>query len=136
MIGRGAFITCPACRGPMNELRLEPDISVDVCVACRGVWFDWFDGETSALAHKLDTDPAQAPGSVVGNCPRDGTPLEPHAYLDVGPTVQRCPTCLGLFAPRSQIEPLQRFHERMPEKAHEPIERSSLLSRLWHAFVG
>jgi len=69
-------------------------------------------------------------------CPRDGTPLEPHAYLDVGPTVQRCPTCLGLFAPRAQIEPLQRFHERMPSMPHEPIERSSLLSRLWHAFVG
>jgi hypothetical protein len=50
--------------------------------------------------------------------------------------VQRCPTCLGLFAPRSQIEPLQHFHERMPEKDREPIERSSLLSRLWHAFAG
>lgn len=120
----------------MSEVRLESDITVDVCVACRGVWFDWFDGETSALATQLDTDAIHAPSSVAGPCPRDGTALETHPYLDAGPIVQRCPTCLGLFAPRSQIGALQRFHERMPDKAQEPIERSSLLSRLWHAFAG
>jgi Zn-finger nucleic acid-binding protein len=120
----------------MDEVKLEVDIAVDVCVACRGVWFDWFDGETSALATRLDTDASTAPSSVAGPCPRDGTPLEPHPYLDVGPLVQRCPTCLGLFAPRSQIGALQRFHERMPSISHEPIERSSFLSRLWHAFAG
>jgi Transcription factor zinc-finger len=120
----------------MSELRLaEIDVTVDVCEVCRGVWFDWFDGETSALAEHLDTETVDAPPSVVGHCPRDGSALESRAYLDAGPPVHRCPTCLGLFAARAQIAALQAFHQRMPLTTHEPIERTSLLQRLWHAFV-
>jgi Zn-finger nucleic acid-binding protein len=120
----------------MSEVRLDgTDVAVDVCEVCRGVWFDWFDGETSGLAQHLDTHAVNAPQAVPGTCPRDGSALEERPYLDVGPTVHRCPTCLGLFAPRARIAALQAFHERMPAGAHEPIERTSLLSRLWHAFV-
>lgn len=137
MIGRGGFVTCPACRGPMSEVRLPAtEVAVDVCEVCRGVWFDWFDGETSALATELDTHAVAAPSSTIGPCPRDGGGLEAHPYLDQGPLVFRCPTCLGLFAPRAQIAALQAFHRRMPPSTHEPIERTSLLARLWHAFAG
>jgi Zn-finger nucleic acid-binding protein len=120
----------------MSEMRLaDVNVAVDVCGVCRGVWFDWFDGETSALARHLDTEAVTAPPSVPGGCPRDGSVLETRPYLDTGPPVHRCPTCLGLFAPRAQIAALQAFHEGMPQTKHEPIERTSLLQRLWHAFV-
>lgn len=69
-------------------------------------------------------------------CPRDGTHLISQPYLGAGPRVARCPSCLGLFARRSQIGDLQKFHERLPEEAPEPIERTSLLARIWHAFAG
>jgi len=135
--GRGAFLTCPGCRGPMAELIVgDTDVTVDVCSACRGVWFDWFDGETSSLARHLDTLSIRAAvGARGGGCPRDGAPLVEVPYLDVGPKVERCPTCFGVFAERPRIAALQAFHERMPQ-GPEPIERTSLLSRIWHAFVG
>lgn len=122
----------------MADFALAPaEITVDVCQVCRGVWFDWFDGETSALAKYLDTMTVRAPtGGPIGRCPRDGGALSEHAYLDAGPKVQRCETCLGLFAPRAQIAALQGFHRTMPERSPEPIERTSLLARLWHAFAG
>ncbi len=136
--GRGAFLTCPACKGPMSPVKLgEAGTLVDVCGVCRGVWFDWFDGETSSLARHLDTLSVRKPLRAAGGlCPRDGGRLEQHPYLDLGPAVDRCPTCLGLFAARDVIAALQRFHERMPPRSPEPIERSSFLSRLWHAFAG
>ncbi len=137
--GRGAFLVCPACAGPMLEVRVgEEQAAVDVCETCRGVWFDWFDGETSDLARSIPTVDGSAPvGKKNGACPRDGAPLETHAYLDSGPEVERCPTCLGLFAPRARIPQLRAFHQRMPEtKAPDPVRRESLLARLWHAFAG
>ena len=42
-------------------------------------------------------------------------------YLDAGPVVERCPTCLGLFARREQVAELAAFHERIPVDAPEPI---------------
>lgn len=120
----------------MDTVSLDAEVTVDRCESCHGVWFDWFDGETSGLAQKLVTIAVAAPsGHRGGACPRDGAALEAHPYLDAGPPVERCPTCLGLFAGRPQIAALQKFHERMPENSPEPIERTSLLSRLWHAFA-
>jgi len=111
------------------------DVVVTRCQDCQGVWFDWFDGETSRLAHGMAV--AGGHGSSMrsgGVCPRDRARLEMHPYLDAGPPVARCPECLGLFAGRSQLAALADFHERMPEGSPEPIERASLLARLWYAF--
>src|SRR4051812_35556699 len=108
---------------------------VERCQSCQGVWFDWFDGETSSLASRLpagvDVGVHQRTG---GQCPRDRVRLESHPYLDAGPRVERCPECLGLFAGRAQLAALADFHTRMPADSQEPIERSSLFERLWHAF--
>ena len=132
---RGAILACPACAGAMVETKLdEVGVTIDVCRDCRGVWFDWFDGEVSSLARHLDTDPGQPRTLATPRCPRDGQGLEPQAYLGSGPRVWRCQGCLGLFAARDQIAALQDFHHVMPNTA-EPIERTSLLARLWHAFT-
>jgi hypothetical protein len=128
---------CPACRGRLLEITLaKVDATINVCDGCRAVWFDWFDGESSALATHLDAESHRAPSLRDPACPRDGAPLTEQPYLDSGPRVWRCHTCLGLFAPRDRIAALQAFHARMPEGAHEPIVHSSWLARLWNAFAG
>jgi hypothetical protein len=117
------------------ELEAEDRLVLTRCQDCRGVWFDWFDGETSRLAHGMELLEGQASQMREGGaCPRDAAPLEIHPYLDAGPPVARCPDCLGLFAGRSQLAALASFHVQMPEASPEPIERASLLARLWHAF--
>jgi ferredoxin len=110
------------------------DVIVTRCQDCQGVWFDWFDGETSRLAHGMAVTDGQGPTARAGGaCPRDGIRLEVHPYLDAGPPVARCPYCLGLFAGRRQLTALADFHEQMPA-GPEPIEQASLLARLWYAF--
>jgi Zn-finger nucleic acid-binding protein len=128
---REGYLVCPGCGGLMLSL----DSAGARCQSCFGVWFDWFDGETSGLAQKVPRlDAAETRARSGGSCPRDGARLEPHEYLDGGPLVDRCPECLGLFAARAQLLALAEFHERMPADSPEPIERASLLARLWHAF--
>ena len=56
-------------------------------------------------------------------------------YLDAGPVVARCPTCLGLFARRALVAELAAFHERIPVDPPEPIVWVSWLERFWHAFI-
>ena len=116
------------------DLAGDEPVVVSRCQDCQGVWFDWFDGETSRLAHRMELLGGPTPlMRKSGNCPRDNALLEMHAYLDAGPPVARCPQCLGLFAGSSQLAALAEFHERIPASP-EPIERTSLLARLWYAF--
>jgi Zn-finger nucleic acid-binding protein len=131
---RGSYLVCPGCGGPMSALDVSAT-TVQRCESCHGAWFDWFDGETSGLARRMPVLDGDAPRSRSGGaCPRDGEKLEPLEYLDGGPSVDRCPHCLGLFAGRAQLQALAEFHEHMPEDSPEPILRASLLARLWHAF--
>lgn len=134
--GRGAILACPACRGPMREHPVGDEAAlIDVCEQCRGVWFDWWDGESSGLLAQLPSHDGTRAGRSGGPCPRDGAPLFAHPYLERGPMVERCPSCFGLFAPAAQLEPLRQFHARMPE-GDENRHPATLLERFWHAFGG
>ena len=133
---------CPACAGMLESLphaasvvplstseRVAP---VSLCSSCCGVWFDWWAGETAALAKVLSDLPQSTSGQPHGDgaCPRDQTALVSQPYLDKGPIVRRCPRCMGLFARREQIAELAQFSERLPE-APQPIEDRTVLARLW-----
>ena len=141
---RGAFLSCPACTGPLAEWRARDENDgpsggesvVFACGACRGVWLDWFGEEPTRVARRVEPAPGDGPeGRAGGSCPRDGSELVLRPYLDSGPVVERCPTCLGLFASRAQLAPLAAFHERIPFDAPEPIIWVSWMTRFWHAFV-
>jgi Zn-finger nucleic acid-binding protein len=114
----------------------EGDDFFDQCIGCHGVWVDWWSGEASGIARRVPARPGSAPtGTRGGVCPRDGTELVEREYLDTGPVVERCPTCLGLFARREQIGELASFHERIPMEPPEPIVWVSWLDRVWHTFL-
>ena len=140
---RGAFLSCPACTGPLAEWRSSDEHDdgrgenvAFACGACRGVWLDWFGEEPTRVARRVEPAPGNGPeGRAGGSCPRDGSALVLRPYLDSGPVVERCPTCLGLFASRAQLAPLAAFHERIPFDAPEPIIWVSWMTRFWHAFV-
>ncbi len=106
------------------------------CGACRAIWVDWWHGEASSIARSVPPHAGGAPsGQRGGACPRDGTALIERPYLDSGPVVERCPTCLGLLARREQVGELAAFHEHIPVDAPEPIMWVSWLERFWHAFI-
>ncbi len=132
-------MTCPACGGPLAEhgRRATDDQHFFACDACHGLWLDWFGEEASRVAQRVPPRPSgDGPsGRPGGACPRDGALLVERPYLDSGPVVERCPACLGLFAPRAQVAPLAAFHERIPFDAPEPIVWVSWLARFWHAFI-
>ena len=134
---RGAYLACPACGSAMVEWRERDDDNVYCeCPTCRGIWVDWWHGEASGIARTVPPHPGPTPGGQKGGaCPRDGAALVDRPYLDSGPVVERCPSCLGLFARRELVKPLAEFHERIPVDAPEPIVWVSWLERFWHAFI-
>ncbi|HEY2746971.1 MAG TPA: hypothetical protein VGL86_20250 [Polyangia bacterium] len=134
---RGAYLACPACGGAMVEWREgDDDDFYCECGDCRAIWVDWWHGEASSIARTVPAHTGGAPsGQRGGACPRDGTALVERPYLDSGPVVERCPTCLGLLARREQVGELAAFHEHIPVDAPEPIVWVSWLERFWHAFI-
>lgn len=117
----------------------DGDGEFEECTSCHAIWLDWWRGEASGLARNVPPLGVGSPGAPAGRrggaCPRDGTALVERPYLDSGPVVERCPTCLGLFARRELVAPLAAFHERIPVDAPEPILWVSWLERFWHAFI-
>jgi len=90
------------------DLRAAGDATIDVCPTCRGLWLDWFDGDTLALAELAmplsRRATAPVPAKVV--CPRCSHPLEERAHDTSGPIVWRCLECAGSFLPRATVEAL------------------------------
>ncbi len=56
-IANGA-LTCPACEAPMQNFcckrKLEGELTLDLCFACQGIWFDEFESLQMAPAGVLD----------------------------------------------------------------------------------
>jgi len=102
-----AVASCPACAARM-ELRAAGDATIDVCPTCRGLWLDWFDGDTLTLAELAMplSRRASAPIPARVACPRCSRPLEERAHDANGPIVWRCLECAGSFLPRATVEAL------------------------------
>lgn len=70
--------------------------------------------------HTPDRDPP---------CPACGVAMARLRYLDEGPRVWRCNTCMALFATQEQLEKLAAFRPK-----HEPDDPPTLLDRLRSLF--
>jgi hypothetical protein len=116
---RGTVAKCPACETMMEE-RGAADVMVDVCPNCRGLWIDWFDGDTVEVAAKAAPLSVRAPVAIdpaKALCPRCIRPLSftSHAIheghvsgpiMGVGPVLLRCGECGGSFVPRTVFDEL------------------------------
>src|SRR5262249_26033038 len=51
--GSGGDMQCPTCTQPLREFSFPhtPNITLDACSTCRGIWVD--DGEIGAIAERL-----------------------------------------------------------------------------------
>ncbi len=79
-------VVCPACRRATEFVWLA-SIQVDVCPACKGVWFD--KGELVELPQRLtDKELADAAAEMLGRFPKPARFFRRPAYL-------QCPVCAG-----------------------------------------
>ncbi len=146
---RFGIVRCPGCGGTLSNLEGDDTITealatqsqetasgervplLSVCGTCFGVWFDWWAGESAAIARVLGALPRTPRTALLadGKCPRDASELDAQPYLGTGPSVLRCARCLGLFATRDQLDELATFAEHLPESTG-PIIDAKLLDRL------
>jgi Zn-finger nucleic acid-binding protein len=137
---RATIATCPACSVPM-EMRTAGDAMVDVCPTCRGLWLDWFDGDTLAVTELALPLSRRAPAPASGDpkCPRCTLPLAQSEHAAGGPVVWRCGECAGTFLPRDTVDALLIWaasHAYAPPPADAPpesVRQASLIVRLRQA---
>ncbi len=105
---------------------------VDRCAGCGGLFLEFFDGEPSAISRglrqRLDLD-ERASRSVLEStlhCPDCRAPMVRRAYLDQGPELARCDTCMAVFLTPSEVAALARL-ELEPVAPHEPSWLDRLL---------
>lgn len=122
----------------MDELPVETDprdssagAEIDRCAQCAGLFLEFFDGEPSAISRGVrtrgdvaHTGHAPRPGDAL-TCPDCGTHMTRRPYLDSGPALARCETCLAVFLTPSEVEELARL-----ALSPEPVEEPSWLDRL------
>ncbi len=143
---RGMPAKCPACGAVMDE-RGAADVMIDVCPTCRGLWIDWFDGDTVDVAMKAAPLSMRAPVALDPSktfCPRDQQPLNfsnhaagEHAtgpLTGQGPVILRCGECGGSFVPRTVFDELLELANPPAETApNSPLGK--LLAALKRIFA-
>lgn len=110
----------------MNEVSLPQGrahgvTEVDLCPACGGVWFEFFDGEPASLSRRTlsrggerlarsEGAMARAEASAL-TCPDCRREMQRCTYLDLpeGPRIGRCDACFSVFVPRHELRALARF---------------------------
>ena len=136
---RDAVAVCPACAAPM-ELRSAGEAAIDVCPTCRGLWLDWFDGDTLTLvelAMPLSLRPG-APIPSTPSCPRCSRALEAAQHETSEAAVWRCGECAGTFLPRATVDVLLVWAaanppELPPDAPPTSLREASVLDRLRRA---
>lgn len=117
----------------MREVALSGvEADVDVCDTCHGAFLEFFDGEPVALAGAM-LSVVRLDGPVLFHdelvCPDCVAPMERRAYLEQGPQVPRCETCLALFLDPALLEELART--RFTEEEEEKTWFGRLLSAVF-----
>jgi Zn-finger nucleic acid-binding protein len=128
---------CPACATPMDAVPVSGDPSdpqaraeADVCAKCGGMFLEFFDGEPAAISRDIlrNTDVKPTVSLNVGTlrCPDCAEEMVRKAYLDQGPELARCETCMAVFLAPDEVETLARMELKEEPAPKEP----SWLSRL------
>ncbi len=84
-------------------------VEIDRCDQCGGTFLDFFDGEPIGIARDaLEDAPArraQAPERPA-TCPDCDRAMVDRPYLDDGPMLARCDTCMAVFVSGERLEAL------------------------------
>lgn len=108
-------IACPGC-GEQMERRVDPDVTVDVCPGCRGLFLD--EGELNVLAtghggdiefSSIDDDDHDDVHGV-RRCPRcRGNAMDKVNLLNLSSIIfDHCESCGGFFLDRGELEATNR----------------------------
>lgn len=108
--------------------------SIDRCRECHGVFLEFFDGEPSALARALAREADTEVGEILAiseaplHCPDCQHEMVMRRYLDHGPLITRCETCLATFLNTQQCDQIARLN-LPPVESEEPTFFDRV--RLW-----
>lgn len=132
----------------MMDERGAADVMVDVCPTCRGLWIDWFDGDTVDVVSKAAPLSMRAPVAIDPSkavCPRCQRPLKftnhavhEHAVgpiTDHGPVLLRCGECGGSFVPRTVFDELLELASHPDEDTVPDSPIGKLLAAIRRIFV-
>ena len=81
-------------------------IEIDRCKACASAFFDFDDGEPGNIARALQesiTEDTQVADEAELVCPDCQATMEWSRYLNDGPRVGRCGSCMALYIPTNSI---------------------------------
>jgi rubredoxin len=93
---------------------------VDRCDVCGAVFIEYFDGEPGNIARALHArDEIKAPKTYDDipkdlRCPDCRAVYDLLPYLDKGPHLYRCSSCMAVFATPRQLQLLAAFLEAEP----------------------
>jgi Zn-finger nucleic acid-binding protein len=109
-------MNCPKCRQQhLKEKYVSgPNLNVDYCPKCRGVWFDR--GELEQAMHVADPQ-LQIPGGAVrllAPCPRCAKPLYAFAYPQTRVLIETCKACGGLWLDAGEFKQIRTAREQLP----------------------
>ena len=152
---RGVAIRCSGCGDAMTQ-EFVGDAEVDVCASCGGIWLDWFDGETGALAIGVlekekrgvparTSTPQQNETRATGACPRCTRQLVAERYMatsiedgrrtqrETGADLLRCEECAGVFVSRSSAEMLVAVAN---EEGPRSLPPANVKAAFWERILG
>lgn len=106
-------------------------VEIDRCNRCGGIFLELFDGEPIGLARGVvASTPARSSDRPArpARCPDCETPMVERPYLDEGPMLWRCETCLAVFVSRDRLEELASTRVRRNDEAAPPSWLDRLLA--------
>lgn len=119
IVYRASTRRCAACGEPMDEVTVTladgDEAAVDLCSRCGCVFVEFFDGEPVAVARRLSAHLSRQQWATdlpegVLECPDCHRELVPRRYLEDGPLLLRCESCLAAFATPAQLARLAGHH--------------------------
>ena len=142
------ILQCPRCWVMLNKEEVElfgPNVIIDVCPKCQGIWFDINELEKVLGTQKLDSLLTKRTGTESKSklkCPRCGAMMDLEYAEDV--EIDVCPDCHGAWLDYGELERLKELTEAGGDKEVEAGEeweemmakrRGKRLNRLFRRLV-
>lgn len=95
---------CPKCAAPLQKIPLSDGIDIESCPHCSGLFYD---GDEIAIDLAFEN---LQPGAHA--CPKCGTALQTGALYSGRLSLERCPSCCGLWFDAGEVQVLRMLSGR------------------------